>query len=67
MSDKAVVHDTQQMTRTYRQRVVDHWPNGVLVATTRKHRHLLTTQRDGSIEFQVTDRGDFTIYTECDE
>jgi beta-lactamase superfamily II metal-dependent hydrolase len=65
MSDKAIVHDTQMMTQTYRQRVMDHWPTGVLVATTGKRRRVLTTRRDGWIQFSVNDRGDFTIYTEC--
>lgn len=64
MSDKAIMHDTQAMTQTYRQRVNDHWPNGVLVATTSKQRRVLTTRRDGWVQFNVNDRGDFTIYTE---
>lgn len=63
MSDKAIVHDTQGMTETYRQRVNHHWPNGVLVATTGKQRRVLTTRRDGWIQFNVNDLGDFTIYT----
>ena len=65
MSDKAIVHDTQRMTQIYRQRVIEHWPSGVLVATTGKQRRVLTTRRDGWIQFNVNDRGDFTIYTEC--
>lgn len=65
MSDKAIVHDTQAMTQAYRERVNDHWPDGVLVATTSKQRRVLTTRRDGWIQFNVNDRGDFTIYTEC--
>jgi beta-lactamase superfamily II metal-dependent hydrolase len=65
ISDKTIVHDTQGMTQAYRQRVTDHWPNGVLVATTGKQRHVLTTRRDGWITFNVNDRGDFTICTEC--
>lgn len=64
MSDKAIMHDTQAMTQTYRQRVNDHWPTGVLVATTSKQRRVLTTRRDGWVQFNVNDRGDFTIYTE---
>ncbi len=52
-------------TVLYRQRVIEHWPNSVLVATTGKQRHVLTTRRDGWIQFNVSDRGDFTIYTEC--
>lgn len=64
MSDKAIIHNTQCMTQTYRQRVIDHWPNGVSVNTTGKQRHVLTTRRDGWIEFQVNDVGGFDIYTE---
>lgn len=64
MSDKAIVHDTQRMTQTYRQRVIEYWPNGIQVASTGKQRHVLTTRRDGWIQFNVNDRGDFTIYTE---
>lgn len=65
MSDKAIVHDTQGMTQTYRQRVIDNWPNGVRVATTMKNRHVLTTRRDGWIQFAVDASGNFTITTEC--
>lgn len=65
MSDKAIVHDTQRMTQTYRQRVIDHWPNGVFVKTTGKQRHVLTTRRDGWIQVVVNDSGHFDIYTEC--
>lgn len=64
MSDKAIVHDTQRMTQAYRQRVVDHWPNGVSVRTTGKQRHVLTTRRDGWIQFIVDEFGNFDIYTE---
>lgn len=64
MSDKAIVHDTQRIAQTYRQRVIDHWPNGIIVATTGKNRHVLTTRRDGSIQIRVDDVGRFTIYTE---
>ncbi|XWO47343.1 hypothetical protein JQR89_10405 [[Pseudomonas] boreopolis] len=64
MSDKAIVHDTQRMAQTYRQRVIDHWPNGVMVATTGRSRHVLTTRRDGTIQFRVDDFGNFTINTE---
>ena len=65
MSDKAIVHDTQRMTQTYRQRVIEHWPNGVFVRTTGKPRHVLTTRRDGWIQFVVDDADNFDIYTEC--
>ena len=64
MSDKAIVHDTQGMTQTYRNKVIKNHPNGVLVATTNKRRHVLTTRRDGYIQFEVNDQGGFTITTE---
>lgn len=64
MSDKAIIHDTQRMTQTYRQRVIDNWPGGVVVQTTGKQRHVLTTRRDGWIQFVVYDSGSFDIYTE---
>jgi len=47
------------------QRVVDHWPNGALVANTGKQHRVLTTRREGWIQFNVNDSGDFRIYTEC--
>jgi len=64
MSDKAIVHTTQGMTQTYRQRVMDNWPDGVKVATTKKKRHVLTTRKDGWIQFVVDASGEFTITTE---
>lgn len=64
MSDKAIVHSTQEMTQTYRQRVIDNWPDGVTVATTMKQRHVLTTRKDGWIQFVVDTSGNFTITTE---
>ena len=64
MSDKAIVHDTQRMTQTYRQRVIEGWPDGVNVQTTRKRRYVLTTRRDGWIQFVVDDAGNFDIFTE---
>jgi beta-lactamase superfamily II metal-dependent hydrolase len=64
MSDKAIVHDTQYMAPTYRQRVIANWSNGVIVKTTGKNRHVLTTRRDGWIQFVVDAEGNFTITTE---
>lgn len=64
MSDKAIVHRTQEMTPIYRQRVIDNYPNGVTVSTTMKQRHVLTTRRDGWIQFVVQGSGNFTIATE---
>ena len=64
ISDKSIVHDTQDMTQTYRQCVIDNWPNVVKVATTMKDLHVLTTRRDGWIDFAVDAGGKFTITTE---
>jgi beta-lactamase superfamily II metal-dependent hydrolase len=64
ISDKAIEHDTQWMAQTYRARVTDNYPNGVLVNTTMKRRHVLTTRRDGWIQFDVTASGGFDITTE---
>lgn len=64
MSDKAIQHDTQYMASVYGGHVAQHNPNGVRVATTGKQRYVLTTRRDGHIEFVVNERGDFWIQTE---
>jgi len=60
ISDKPIVHDTQR-TPDYRQVVRDE---GVIVRTTGKRRHVLTTRRDGSITFRACADGYF-IDTEC--
>lgn len=64
MSDKSIVHDTQLMAQTYHNKIVSYKPQGVLVATTGKRRHVLTTRRDGYIHFDVDHRSAFTITTE---
>jgi beta-lactamase superfamily II metal-dependent hydrolase len=64
MSDKAIQHSTQLMTQSYRYQVQKNYPDGVLVATTGKRRHVLTTRRDGHIEFTVYADGSFMIETE---
>lgn len=56
ISDKSVVHATQQMVPDYRQVIR---PSGVKVRTTMKDRHVLTTRRDGWIQFDVGDRNYF--------
>ena len=65
MSDKGIVHDTQYMAQTYRRHVTAHRPNGVVVRSTGKQRHVLTTRNDGHIHFIVGADGKFTIDTEC--
>jgi hypothetical protein len=64
MSDKSIVHDTQLMAQVYRNEVIKHHPQGVIVATTGKRRHVLTTRRDGYIQFAVDAQSVFTIATE---
>lgn len=60
VSDKPIAHATQQMVPDYR-RVIR--ANGVKVRTTLKQRHVLTTRRDGWIQFDVGDV-DYFIDTE---
>lgn len=60
ISDKAKEHKTQEMVPDYRKVVRD---KGVKVRTTMKDRHVLTTRRDGWIQFDVDDRN-YTIDTE---
>ena len=64
MSDKSIVHDTQLMAQTYHNEVVKHHPNGIFVTTTGKRRHVLTTRRDGHIQFEVDANGRFVVTTE---
>jgi hypothetical protein len=61
ISDKPIVHETQRTVPDYRAVVQDA---GVLVRTTMKRRHVLTTRRDGWIGFEVDDSGRFFIDTE---
>lgn len=64
MSDKSIQHDTQLMAQTYRDQVAKYHPDGVIVANTMKKRHVLTTRRDGYINFSVSTDGSFRIDTE---
>jgi hypothetical protein len=61
ISDKPIIHDTQRTVPDYRAVVRD---NGVVVRTTGKRRHVLTTRRDGWIQFDVDDLGNVLIDTE---
>jgi len=62
-SDKPIAHETQKdMSGEYRKHVV---PGGVRVRTTRRDRHVLTTRRDGWIQFTVSGDGSFFVDTEC--
>ena len=62
ISDKPIAHDTQRTVPDYLAVVPER---GVIIRTTMKKRHVLTTRRDGSIQFDVHDDGSFYIDTEC--
>lgn len=64
ISDKSIQHDTQLIAQNYRNQVKKIHPNGVIVANTMKRRHVLTTRRDGYINFAVDVDGNFIIETE---
>lgn len=61
ISDKPIEHETQQTVPDYRAVVRK---DGVYVRTTDKRRHVLTTRRDGTIQFTVAADGSFHIDTE---
>jgi hypothetical protein len=61
ISDKPIVHDTQLTAPDYRAVVRD---DGVIVRNTMKRRHVLTTRRDGWIQFEVENNCRFFIDTE---
>jgi len=61
ISDKPIMHETQKMVPDYRNVVREQ---GVIVRTTMKHRHVLTTRRDGWIQFTVDGNGAYYIDTE---
>lgn len=61
VSDKPIEHETQKMVPDYRGVVREQ---GVLIRSTMKQRHVLTTRRDGWIQFIVNGNGDYFIDTE---
>ena len=61
ISDKPIQHETQRTVPDYRRVVRDQ---GVRVRTTMKNRHVLTTRRDGWVQFRVNANGDYFIDTE---
>lgn len=62
ISDKPIAHETQKTVPDYRRVVRDQ---GVVVRTTSKNRHVLTTRRDGWIQVTVMGDGRFYVDTEC--
>jgi beta-lactamase superfamily II metal-dependent hydrolase len=61
ISDKLIEHETQLTHPDYRAVTQD---GGVTVRTTGRTRHVLTTRRDGWIQFDVDGTGGFFIDTE---
>jgi hypothetical protein len=61
VSDKSIMHETQEMIPDYRQIISG---NGILVTNEQRRRHVLTTRRDGDILFQVNDNlGNYRVTT----
>ena len=61
ISDKAMQHSTQATVPDYRRVTTEA---GVPVITSNKRRHVLTTRRDGWIQFDVHENGRFYTTTE---
>jgi hypothetical protein len=61
ISDKSIVHATQEMVPNYRQVVRD---NGIQLINEADRRHVLTTRRDGDMLFSILDAiGNYTVTT----
>jgi beta-lactamase superfamily II metal-dependent hydrolase len=60
MSDKSIVHGTQEMVPQYRGRVRG---DGIRLTNEPEPRHVLTTRCDGDILFQVEDNGNYLVTT----
>lgn len=61
ISDKSIVHATQEMVPDYRRITTDR---GIPVQTTGEFRHVLTTRRDGWINIDMHQNGMFYTTTE---
>ena len=61
ISDKSVVHGSQEMVPDYRQIVGGH---GIQLTNEMTRRHVLTTRRDGDIVFSILDgNGNYQVTT----
>lgn len=58
MSDKSVIHGTQEMVPAYRSIVHG---DGIIVTNEQARRHVLTTRCDGDIVFRVEDNGNYKV------
>ena len=60
ISDKSIIHDTQEMVPQYRQRV---YGDGILLTNELERRHVITTRCDGDIIFRVKENGNYSVTT----
>ncbi len=60
ISDKPVIHDTQEMVPRYRRAVIG---DGIRVTNEVNRRHVLTTRCDGDILFRIEQDGNYTVTT----
>jgi hypothetical protein len=61
ISDKSIVHNTQEMVPDYRSKVRTA---GINIKNEQGHRQVLTTRRDGDILFRVESTGNYTVTTQ---
>ena len=59
ISDKSIVHSTQEFVPDYRSIVTPQ--DGIVVEGCASRRHVLTTRRDGDILFSVGPEGNFNV------
>jgi beta-lactamase superfamily II metal-dependent hydrolase len=60
MSDKSIVHGTQEMVPQYRGKVCG---DGIRLTNEPDRRHVLTTRCDGDLVFQVEENGNYSVTT----
>lgn len=60
ISDKSVVHDTQEMVPQYRQKVCG---DGIRLTNELERRRVITTRCDGDIIFRVEENGSYSVTT----
>jgi hypothetical protein len=60
ISDKSIIHDTQEMVPDYRAKVRG---DGILTTNEQGRRQVLTTRCDGDILFRVEPNGNYTVTT----
>jgi beta-lactamase superfamily II metal-dependent hydrolase len=60
LSDKSIIHDTQEMVPDYRAKVQG---DGIRISNERGRRKVLTTRCDGDIVFRVEPNGNYAVTT----